>query len=175
MTLQTRQPVPELTVDTVAGQIWTLTDQTPENFTLIAFYRGLHCPKCKQSLADLNRKAADFEAAGVSVIAISCDPQDRASTTKADWDLNNIRIGYGLGIESARQWGLYISSSNGVTSMGVEEPALFCEPGLFVVQPDGTLYMTAIQSMPFARPLFSEVLAAIQFIVEKGYPARGEA
>jgi hypothetical protein len=29
--------------------------------------------------------------------------------------------------------------------------------------------------MPFARPHFKEILAAIDFIVEKDYPARGEA
>jgi len=29
--------------------------------------------------------------------------------------------------------------------------------------------------MPFARPLFAEVAPAIKFVLEKGYPARGEA
>ena len=175
MTLRTRQPVPELSVSTVGGGHWSLADQSPENFSLIAFYRGLHCPKCKISLADLNRKAKDFEAAGVSVFVLSCDEKERAERTKSEWGLDNLEIGYGLSIDKSREWGLYISTSNGVTSIGVEEPALFCEPGLFVVQPNGDLYMTAIQSMPFARPLFAEVLGAIQFVVEKGYPARGEA
>ena len=175
MSLIPRHPVPDLTVSTVGEGSWTLSNQTPENFSMIAFYRGLHCPICKKSLADLNRRAADFENAGVSVIAVSCDPLDRAETARTDWGLDNLEIGYGLSIESARKWGLYISSGRGVTSVGVEETALFCEPGLFVVRPDGILYMTAVQSMPFARPMFAEVLSAIQFIVDNDYPARGEA
>lgn len=175
MTLKTRQPVPELSVPILGGGQWTLAEQNPENFILVAFYRGLHCPKCKISLSDLNRRVGDFDAAGVSVFVLSCDEEQRAARTKSEWELDNLEIGYGLSVEKAREWGLYISTSNGVTSIGVEEPELFCEPGLFIVQPNGNLYMTAIQSMPFARPLFAEVLGAIQFVIEKGYPARGEA
>lgn len=175
MTLKTRQPTPDLSVATVDGATWTLSEQQPEHFTLVAFYRGLHCPKCKLSLNDLNRNVDDFKQLGVSVVAISCDSQARATTTKKDWALDKLDLGYGLTIESARQWGLYISNSIGTTSVGLEETELFCEPGLFVMKPDGTLYMTAIQSMPFARPHFGEVLPALQFIIDKDYPARGQA
>ena len=175
MKLATRQPVPNLSVSTLDGPTWALDQQAVENFTMVVFYRGLHCPKCKLSLTELNRKAGEFAELGVGIIAVSCDDEDRARTARDDWKLHNLTIGYGLSIDDARAWGLYISTSNGVTSIGVEEPELFCEPGLFVIQPDGNLYMTAIQSMPFARPLFAEVAPAIKFVLEKGYPARGEA
>ena len=175
MKLATRQPVPNLSVSTLDGPSWTLDQQSDENFTMVVFYRGLHCPKCKLSLNELNRKAAEFAELGVGIIVVSCDSEERARVTRDDWKLDNLTIGYGLSIDDARAWGLYISTSNGVTSIGVEEPALFCEPGLFIIQPDGNLYMTAIQSMPFARPLFAEVAPAIKFVLEKGYPARGEA
>ncbi len=75
----------------------------------------------------------------------------------------------------ARAWGLYISTGRGKTSIGIEEPALFSEPGLFLVRPDGTLYAASVNTMPFARPNFSELLKAIGMIIEKNYPARGEA
>ena len=175
MKLATRQPVPNLSVSTLDGPTWALDQQAVENFTMVVFYRGLHCPKCKLSLTELNRKAGEFAELGVGIIAVSCDDEDRARTARDDWKLHNLTIGYGLSIDDARAWGLYISTSNGVTSIGVEEPELFCEPGLFVIQSDGNLYMTAIQSMPFARPLFAEVAPAIKFVLEKGYPARGEA
>lgn len=41
-----RQPVPALEVATVGGGTWKLADQTPENFTMVVFFRGLHCPIC---------------------------------------------------------------------------------------------------------------------------------
>jgi hypothetical protein len=43
------------------------------------------------------------------------------------------------------------------------------------IKPDQTLYASSVATMPFARPHFKEILAAIDFIVEKDYPARGEA
>ena len=85
-----------------------------------------------------------------------------------------MRLGYGLPLGVARQWGLYLSASRGKTSIGIEEPALFSEPGVFIVRPDGTLYYGAVQTMPFARPGFADLVAAIDFAVAKSYPARGE-
>jgi hypothetical protein len=86
-----------------------------------------------------------------------------------------VKIGYGLAIEKAREWGLYISSGRGKTSMGVEEPALFNEPGLFLMRPDGTLYWSIVQTMPFLRPHFAELVGVLDRIEQMDYPARGEA
>jgi hypothetical protein len=87
---------------------------------------------------------------------------------------SGVKFGYELSLKTARQWGLYISTSRGKTSIGIDEPALFSEPGVFVVRPDGTLYYGAVQTMPFARPQFQDLLGAIDFAIAKDYPARGE-
>lgn len=47
--------------------------------------------------------------------------------------------------------------------------------GLIDERPDGTLYWGTVSTMPFARPHFPEILAAIDFAVKNNYPARGEA
>ncbi len=173
--LTPRKPVPALEVPTLAGETWKLAERTPGNFTMIVFYRGLHCPVCSNYMRDLDRKLGDFEALGVEVVAISTDDEERARVTPEQWDFENINIGHSLSIEKAREWGLYISSSRGKTSAGIEEPPLFNEPGVFLVRPNGELYATLVGSMPFARPHFSEILKALQFIIEKDYPGRGEA
>ncbi len=169
-----RQAVPALAVKTLEGATWRLAEQNPEAFTLVVFYRGLHCPICSSYLRDLDRKLADFETLGVSVVAISSDEQSRAAQTKADWGLEHVTLGYGLDLDVARAWGLYISSGRGKTSVGIEEPALFSEPALYLVRPDGTLYFGSVQTMPFARPNFREVLGALDFVIKNDYPARGE-
>lgn len=169
-----RQPVPDLSVPLVGGGTWSLADQSPEHFTLLAFYRGYHCPICSRYIGELDKKLAQFEEKGVTAIALSSDAEDRAVTTKEEWKLENLPLGYGLPLSKAREWGLYVSTSKGKTSIGVEEPALFSEPGLFLVRPDGTLYWAAVQTMPFARPHFAEVLGAIDFAITNDYPARGE-
>src|SRR5262249_62025948 len=48
------------------------------------------------------------------------------------------------------------------------------EPGLFLVRPDRTLYFASVQTMPVARPHFTDILAALDFVTAKNYPARGE-
>ena len=169
-----RQPAPALEVTTTDGGNWRLADQTPENFTLVVMYRGLHCPICSRYLKDLDNKLGDFAALGVEAIALSSDVEERTVQAKADWRLDNLTVGYGLSLNSAREWGLYISAGIGTTSSGFEEPALFSEPGLFLVRPDGTIYFGSVQTMPFARPAFAEILGATKFVLEKGYPARGE-
>ncbi len=50
--LMPRQPVPSLDVPTVGGGTWSLSGQTPEKFTMIVFYRGLHCPICSLYLGE---------------------------------------------------------------------------------------------------------------------------
>jgi hypothetical protein len=85
-----------------------------------------------------------------------------------------LRIGYGLPLQVARDWGLYTSAGRGTTSIGIEEPELFSEPGVFLVRTDGTLYFASVQTMPFVRPHFQEMVGALDFVRKNDYPARGE-
>jgi peroxiredoxin len=173
--LKPRRPVPALSLPTVAGSPWTLGVDKPPQFTLIVFYRGLHCPVCRAYLSELNRLQADFVARGVTVFVASSDSAERAAQAVRDWGLSNLTVGHSLTIEAARAWGLSVSTSRGKTSLGIEEPALFSEPGVFLVRADGTLYWGSVQTMPFARPHFNEMLQAIDFVLKNDYPARGEA
>lgn len=175
MALTPRKPVPALELDTVGGKRWSLAEQKPDHFTMLVFYRGLHCPICRKYTSELNGMAEEFARRGVSILVASTDPKERAEEAKAKWGLPDLTIGYGVPIDVARQWGLYISTSRGATSTGVEEPPLFAEPGLFLVKPDGTLYWASVSTMPFARPHFGEILQAIDFALSRNYPARGEA
>ena len=171
--LKSRQAVPALEVATLQGP-WSLAEQTPENFTMVVFYRGLHCPICSKYLAELDKLAGDFAEAGVSILALSSDGEERAKQAIEDWGLKNINLGYGVSIAQAQAWGLHRSAGRGKTSVGIEEPAEFSEPGLFLIRPDNTLYWAQISTMPFARPHFREILGALSFVLANDYPARGE-
>jgi peroxiredoxin len=174
MALIPRRPVPALELPTLGGPVFDLSKQHPESFTMIVFYRGLHCPVCRRYLTELDGMVDEFGRRGVVVCVASSDTRDRAEETRAHWGLKNINLAYGLPLETAREWGLYISGSRGKTSIGIDEPAQFSEPGLFLVKPDGTLYWSSVSTMPFARPHFPDILQAIDFAVKNNYPARGE-
>lgn len=172
--LMPRQPVPGLQVPTLAHGAYALAADAPQNFTLLVFYRGLHCPICLKYLLELGRLLPEFEKRGVNVVVVSSDTRERAQAMADKLKAPALRIGYDLPLPVARAYGLYVSASIGKTSVGVEEPALFSEPGVFLVRPDGTLYYGSVQTMPFARPHFDELLAALDFALPKNYPARGE-
>lgn len=169
-----RQPVPFLQVPTLAHGTFDLAQSQPARFTMVVFYRGLHCPICIRYLAELERLTPDFRAKGVEPVAISTDNAERAAEMVSRAKIAQLPIGYDLPLTTARAWGLYVSASRGKTSIGIEEPALFSEPGLFLVTSANTLYYGATQTMPFARPGFAELLGSLDFVIANDYPARGE-
>jgi len=169
-----RQAVPGLQVETLSGSAFDLSDDAADFATLVVFYRGLHCPICATYLKELERLTPDFADRGVKTIAISSDGEDRARQMADKIGAEHLRFGYGLPLSVAREWGLFISTSRGTTSIGIEEPALFSEPGVFLVRPDGTLYFASVQTMPFVRPHFKEMVGALEFVQKNDYPARGE-
>ncbi|MEH6702069.1 peroxiredoxin-like family protein [Parasphingorhabdus sp.] len=164
------QAVPDFTVPLIDGGEFRLSEQLGENFTLLLFYRGVHCPICKMQLRELQRKLGDFAQRGINVVAISMDSQERARKSSDEWDIKDVTLGYGLGEDQARDFGLYISSGRPDS----EEPAIFSEPALLLVKPDQTLYFASIQSMPFTRPPLDQLLQGVDYALEHDYPARGE-
>jgi peroxiredoxin len=171
-----RRLVPDLSVPLVGGPRWRLCDQKPQNFTMLLFYRGLHCPECKAYLQEAETRHKSFRAHGVSVIALSCDNETRGTATESEWGLEMLPLAYGLTMRQARAFGLYLSRgrTGHLTPLGLEEPETFAEPGLFLIRPDRTLYYTSVQNMPFARPPLAEVLRMIAWTVESGSPPRGD-
>ncbi len=169
-----RHKTPDLEVDTLDHGRFNLSSENAKRGTVICFYRGLHCPICANYLKDFQRHVDDFAERGVNSIAISSDGEDRARQMAEKVGASSLRFGYGMSLAKAREWGLYISTSRGKTSIGIEEPALFSEPGLFLVSPDQSLYYGSVQTMPFVRPHFSELVSALDFAIANDYPARGE-
>ena len=168
--LKPQAKVPDLTVKTVGGPDWILSEQSPEHFTFVFFYRGYHCPICRKYLGSIDRKLDELASLGINAVAISSDSKERATRSKEEWRIENLPIGYDLSIEEARTWGLYVSKA-----IKPDEPEIFSEPGLFIVRPDNELYAASIQSMPFTRPSIDELIAGFRYIIDNDYPGRGEA
>jgi peroxiredoxin len=164
------EKVPEIKVKTLQGQEWALSRQKPAHFTLIVFYRGHHCRVCRHYIHDLSVQLPEFEKRGINVIAISSNSKEKALQSQNEWHTQDLLIGYDYPVEEARKLGLFISKA-----IKESEPDFFFEPALLVVRPDGTLYSIALQSIPFARPRFSDILGTFDFILRENYPPRGEA
>ena len=172
--LMPRQKTPELRVPTLDHGDFDLSQDGSERGTVVCFYRGLHCPICANYLTEFEKRVDDFAERGVKTIAVSSDGAERARAMAEKIGASKLRFGYDLPLRVAKEWGLYISTSRGKTSIGIEEPALFSEPGLFMVTPERSLYFGSTQTMPFVRPHFSELVGALDFAIKNDYPARGE-
>ncbi|MFT4701940.1 MAG: peroxiredoxin [bacterium] len=164
-----RQQTPTLSLPLVGGDHFDLSKETPDFATLVVAYRGLHCPICASYLVELDRMTPDFAASGVTTLAVSMDGQEKAQAMAEKIEAQHLRIAYDLPVEAARNWGLYIS-----LSIREAEPAVFSEPGIFLVKPDQTLFYLSVQTMPFARPQPSDILGAVNFAIKANYPARGD-
>lgn len=166
--LMPRETVPPLDLPLVGGSRFVLAESKAETFSLLLFYRGYHCPLCRNQLSELKARIDKLAGLGVEAVAISMDSEERAERTYEEWDLGAVRLAYGLSEDTARAYGLYISSA-----ISDKEPELFSEPGLFLVKPDSTLYFASVQTMPFTRPPLDELIMGIKYHREHGYPPRG--
>jgi peroxiredoxin len=162
------RPVPRLDVPLVAGGHWTPDTHAGERFTVIEFFRGLHCPRCARRLKEIDTRLDELARHGAAFFALSTDTEERARQSVAEWGLDNLDIGYGISVDEAREWGLVISES-----IAEKEPYPFCEPGLFMVRPDGTLYLSFVTTAPFLRPDYDMLMECLAFVIRRDYPPRG--
>ena len=159
---------PELDVPLIQGGRWRLSEQTPEKFTLIHVFRGVHCTFCKPEVEKLQLMQDDFRSIGVSILSVSMDSIERAQRAQKEWSFTTLPVAYGMSEEQARSWGLYLSSR-----VKEKEPDLFAEPGLFLVGADGSLYAEFQSSVPWLRIDIDILYRGIQLAMERGTPPRG--
>ena len=141
-----------------------------DGWQLVVVYRGVHCPLCKRYLGGLKDIKADYDAAGIGIVAVSADSEEQARAFNDELELN-FDIGYGLSKAQMQALGVYISDPRSEQ----ETDHQFPEPGLFVVNPEGKVQIVDISNAPFSRPDLGSILNGIKFIKDKGYPIRGMA
>jgi peroxiredoxin len=139
-----------------------------QGWRLVVVYRGRHCPLCKIYLRTLDGLMEEFTGAGVSPVALSGDPEEKAAADVAEhgW---RFPVGYGLSVPQMRELGLYVSEPR--SPQETDRP--FPEPGLFLLNPEGRVQIVDISNAPFARPELGGVLRGAKLIQERGYPIRG--
>lgn len=162
---------PSLEIDTVGGPRWILAESQPTTYSIVIFYRGRFCNVCRRYLPEIQAHASALAERGADLVVISADDLETAQATKSDWGLDDLTIGYGLEPQTMLDWGLFMSEADPGRAM----PAVFSEPGLFLIKPDKTVFYEAVSSAPIGRPSIDELVGWLDFISERegGYPTRG--
>src|ERR671918_1801798 len=164
------RPAPALELPVVGGETFRLVDRAPRLFTMLVFNRGLHCPVCRAQLSELDRRFDELAEKGIDVVSISGESEQRASQMRDEWKIDKVPLAYGLSEAQMREWGLFVS--HGIRA---DEPAVFNEPALFLISPDGSVYYESILSMPVGRPRLDDLLGGIGYWTANDYPPRGGA
>lgn len=162
--------VPPLELPLAGGGTFRLADAAPRLFTMLVFNRGLHCPVCRAQLSELNRRFEELAENGIDVVSISGENEQRARQMRDEWKIDKVPLAYGLSEAQMREWGLFVSHG-----INADEPAVFNEPALFLISPDGSAYYESILSMPVGRPHLDDLLRGIEYWTAHHYPARGGA
>jgi len=108
--LKSGERLPKVTVARLGGDLRLGKPLEDQDWQMVVVYRGKHCPICKTYLAELERTAPEFAKAGVGVIAVSSDPEDRARAFANEIGVT-FSFGYGLTVDQMRTLGLYNGAS----------------------------------------------------------------
>jgi peroxiredoxin len=165
------QAVPTIDVPIQGGGRLTNAEFAKNRFTLIAFYRGVHCPKCRRQLLDLHAQVSRLRNRDTAIFAVSGDTAEAARRAKVDLTLPDLPIGYGFALADARRWGLFVSEAR----PDGDTPPVFNEPGQFLIRGDGTLFASWTQSSSWGRPPLEDMLVLIERADEAEYGTLAEA
>lgn len=161
MMRRTGMLIPNFEFETLSGTVWQSRSNHCSGFRLLVIYRGMWCPHCKAQLQALNAIHDSLVNAGVVPVVVSADTRERAATSKANYGLDQLDLGYQIPIDSARALGVFVSA--GISS---REMPLFCEPASFLIDAGNRVQAAWIASNAFARTRMSDIRAYIDFLKE---------
>ena len=164
---------PTLEVASLDGTVRDLSKPTGDNdWMLVVVYRGQHCPMCTRYLKALSPFVEQLASIGVDVAAVSGDSAEQLRIHQGKLgEPMQFPMFHGLTIEQMQALGLYISDPR--SPKETDHP--FAEPGLFVVNGEGTLQVVDVSNNPFVRPEIGTLVRGLAWIrnPENSYPIRG--
>ena len=121
-------------------------------------------------MQQLNGLHAEFAELGIEMAGASVDSKDVAKAWAEDNGIDKVSIGYGLTQKQIETCGLFASH---FTRDGKE--LYFAEPALWLVRPDGELFLNIQSSVSCCRPGLDYLMAGLKLLAGQGFPTRGNA
>lgn len=160
---------PSISKSTLDGTTRDLSKPAGDNdWQMLIVYRGRHCPLCTRFLNEVKQYKSRLEAIKVDLVAVSGDSKEQLEEHSTRLDVN-FPIFYGLSLDEMKSLGLYISHPR--SEKETDHP--FAEPGLYVINGEGTLQVVDISNNPFVRPDLENLVSGLEWIRSNDYPIRG--
>ncbi len=161
-------PFPALPVFNQSQESVDISQRDGDRWKMIIVYRGKHCPLCTKFLNNLEAYQARLDAINIDMVAVSGD--SLAQLTEHQEKLNvSFELFYGLTVEQMKTLGCFISHPR--SEKETDHP--FAEPGLFIINSQGTLQVVDVSNNPFVRPDLEALVSGLEYILEHDYPIRG--
>lgn len=161
--------MPKFALSLVGGGEVTIGQNVAQGRTTLFYsYRGVHCPLCRNFMNALEGHLEKLDSMGVDVVFLSMNDAEKATKAKEEWGIKS-PVAYGMSVEQAASLGLYLT--DGMPSFN--EPTVFSEPGMFMLNSDEALRFADICNAPFIRPNIDGLIFGLEFVFSKNYPIRG--
>ncbi|PKF49146.1 redoxin family protein [Enterovibrio nigricans] len=164
---------PTITLNALDGSSRTLGEpKEGATWQLVVIYRGRHCPMCTRYLNQLEGFKERLGEIGIDIVAASGDSSKQLEDHLTKLDVS-FPLVYGLGEAQMKALGLYIS----VPRSEQETDHHFAEPGMFVINEQGTVQVVDISNNPFVRPDIETLVNGLTWIrnPDNHYSIRGTA
>ena len=144
--------LPTLSMETVAHGRLIVPVHFRQGWGFFLLYRAPWSPYCKQQLAAFERAQDKLWQEGISVVAASTDPIEKAKETVSEHSLT-FPVRYGLPLQRvAATFGAFYEERRG-----------FLQATGFVIKPDMTPAFSQYSSGPIGRLVWQDVLGLVQF------------
>lgn len=133
----------------------TISTQAQGKPTLLVVYRGVFCPFCTATMANLVASYQKIKDNGFEIIAISADKEAEANKIVADYKIP-FPVGYGLTEAQIKQIGAFASDPTSY----IPQKHTFSEPAWFFLNDNSKIKYLEYASAPMGgRPNVDNLIA----------------
>lgn len=147
---------PTFDVELVGGGSLTLPEAMAGGFGVVLFNRGSWCPFCNAQLRGFQRVSADLDDLGATVVSLSVDDEATA-TEMVDKHKLTFKVGHSADAQQLSE----------LTGAFVNPEPAFLQATGFLLDPDGTVLLSAYSSGAIGRITGEDTVGMIRYVKEQ--------
>ena len=158
--LSNQAPAPDFSLQDQNGKTRTLSELRGDKPLVLFYYRGEFCPTSRKQLGDYADNYSRFKPLEAELVAVSVDPPQTSRELADDLKLEFTLLS-DPDFRLAQDYGVYKSDDT-------EGPQPHGEPALFIIDADGKIAYSQIQTGPKGSANPADVALVLLYMHENG-------
>ncbi len=158
--LRNQTPAPDFALRDQDGQQRTLSELRGDKPLLLFYFRGEFCPTSRKGLMDFADIYSRFEPLGAELVAVSVDPPE-TSRELCDQMKLPFTLLSDTDFQVAQSYGVYRSDDK-------DGPQPHGEPAVFIIDADGNLAYSQVQTGPKGSANPADLALVLLFMRDNG-------